>query len=266
MELLCRMDVINLYQCDPGFCTGKRVFPYHYLLYVHNGKGRYRIGNRVYPAGMGDLFYCPPQEIDDIMADSADPFLLSGIEFTCGDSLFPQTNLPPAVNLLPDPFCISLVREMVREYSYGMNRGETVCSHLLTVLILRAARLWQRGASDKRNVVSAMLDYIRDNLDREVTHAELSREFSYHKNSINRLLMESTGMSLKNYQIDLRIKKASVLLAYSDKSIQEIAGLCGYQNVSFFSRQYKQKTGATPLQFRKEGRSYLKQDAVDIME
>jgi len=27
-----RLDVINLYQCDPGFTTQERVFDYDYLL------------------------------------------------------------------------------------------------------------------------------------------------------------------------------------------------------------------------------------------
>lgn len=266
MELKCRMDVINLYQCDPGFCTGKRIFPYHYLLYVHNGKGRYRIGNRVYPAGMGDLFYCPPQEIDDIMADGADPFLLSGIEFWCDEGDFLRQNLPLAANLLEDPFCITAIREMIREYSYGITGSQEICNHLLDVLLLRLTRSAQKGAAGKQTVVSAILDYVRENLDRDVTHAELSREFSYHKNSINRMLTEATGMSLKNYQIDLRIKKASALLAYSDKSIQEIAELCGYRNPAFFSRQYKQKTGVSPFTFRKEGKSYLHSAKIETVE
>lgn len=266
MELQCRMDVINLYQCDPGFCTGKRVFPYHYLLYVHNGKGRYRIGNRVYPANRGDLFYCPPQEIDDIMADDADPFLLSGIEFVCNDGEFLRQNLSPASNLLEDSFCISAIREMIQEYSYGITGSQEVCNHLLTVLLLRVTRLVQKGTAGKQTVVSAILDYIRENLNREVTHAELSREFSYHKNSINRMLTEATGMTLKNYQIDLRIKKASALLAYSDKSIQEIADLCGYRNPAFFSRQYKQKTGVSPFIFRKEGKNYFHSTKIETIE
>lgn len=260
MELQCQMDVINLYQCDPGFHTGKRIFPYHYLLYVHNGKGIYQIGSRRCPAKMGDLFYCPPGMANDIIADPTDPFLLSGIEFRCNDDIRLVKSLPEVENILPEPFLGAVIREMVREYSYGMTSGHLVCSHLLNILVLRLLRVTPGGMRGKKDTISALLDYIRENLDREVTHAELSREFSYHKNSINRLLREATGMSLKNYQIALRIKQASVLLTYSDKPIREIAELCGYQNSAFFSRQFREKTGITPLQFRKEGHYYLKNE------
>ena len=256
MNPSCTFSVINLYQCDPGFRTGKRVFPYHYLLYVHTGTGSYKIGGRLYPAAMGDLFYCPPGTANDIIADAADPFLLSGLEFTCEDAALGE-KLQPAVNLLSDPFLAGMIREMVREYSYGLSDSAAVCSSLLSALLLRLARLPRAGAQDGREVVPDLLDYIQANLDRAVTHAELSRVFSYHKNSINRLLIGATGMSLKNYQISLRLKKAAGLLAYSSKSIGEIAELCGYQSAVFFSRQFKEKTGITPLQFRKEGRFYL---------
>lgn len=257
MKPSCELNVINLYQCDPGFRTGKRVFPYHYLLYVHSGIGSYKIGSRLYPAAMGDLFYCPPGTANDIIADTADPFLLSGIEFTSDNDAALREKLQSAVNLLPEPFLIETIREMVREYAYGLSDSGAVCSSLLSALVIRLARLPRAGAQDSREVVPAILDYIRANLDRTVTHAELSRVFSYHKNSINRLLTDAAGMSLKNYQISLRLKKAAALLTYSSKSVSEIAELCGYQSAVFFSRQFRQKTGITPLQFRKEGRFYL---------
>lgn len=257
MDLHCQMHVTNLYQCDPGFRTEKRIFPYHYLLYVHKGKGWYRIGNHTYTAAAGDLFYCPPNEANTIMASEEDPFLLSGIEFVCNQEQLLEDGLPTAENILSDPFLVSSIREMMMEYRYGRTYSAAIGSHILASLLLRLLREPRSNTSDKRDTVSSLLHYIQNHLDRQVTHAELSREFSYHKNSINHLLKTATGMSLKNYQLALRIKKASVLLAYSDKTIREIAELCGYQSTPFFSKQFKEKTGTTPLQFRKNGKNHL---------
>ena len=100
MELQCQMNVTNLYQCAPGFCTEKRILPYHYLLYVHKGKGWYRIGNHTYTAAAGDLFYCPPNEANTIIASEEDPFLLSGIEFVCNQEQLLEDGLPTAEPLL----------------------------------------------------------------------------------------------------------------------------------------------------------------------
>ena len=90
-----------------------------------------------------------------------------------------------------------------------------------------------------------------NNYDKEITHNLLSEIFSYHKNSINRILLKSTNMTLKNYIIDIRMKKACEFLLYSNKTVAEIAELCGYSSSVFFSRQFKQKNGITPLEYRK---------------
>ncbi len=263
MKPACDFGVINLYQCDPGFRTGERIFDFHYLLYVHSGSGKYRIAEKLYQARMGDLFYCPPGVVDVIIADATDPFLLSGLEFTCGITT-PIDGLQPMVNLLSEPFLIEMIRELIEEYAYGLADSKVICDGLLNALVARLKRLSQ-GVQGGREIVPALLEYIQANLDREVTHAELSRVFSYHKNSINRLLIGATGMSLKNYQISLRLKKAAGLLTHSGKSVSEIAELCGYQSAVFFSRQFKEKVGITPLQFRKRGNFTLGMDKSNEM-
>ena len=251
MKLKCKMQVINLYQCDPGFCTGMRVLSCQYLLYVHSGKGAYQIGDTIYQASMGDIFYCPAGKGHMILADTKEPFLLSGIEFCC-DHVKIEKHLLPVGNILFDPFLISVIREMIHEYTYGMTDSEWVCDQLLTTLILRLMRIFQNEEFKRESIVSTILEYIHSHWNQEIPHSELSRKFSYHKNSINRLLISATGMPLKQYQIDLRIKKACTLLAYSEKTIEEIAELCGYSSDTYFCRQFKEKVGITPSEFRRK--------------
>lgn len=245
MPSLC-LDAVNLYQCEPGFATERRVFDYDYLLYVHSGKGKYKIGGVTYDAAMGDLFYCPPFVGNTIMADETDPFLLSGLEFLAPDY---REALARSYSLLPHRFLIEAIGEMVKEYRYGKNGAEGICGALLSVLLKNLKRMG--GAAGNREPAQEILEYIAQNLHRPLTHKELSQVFSYHKNSVNRLLVRETGLSFKNYLIELRIRRASELLKYSGKSMEEIAGFCGYGSAVFFSRQFREKTGMTPLQFRK---------------
>lgn len=269
------MKVINLYQCDAGFTTEKRVFDYDYLLYVHSGKGIYKIGSTSYTAAMGDLFYCPPFVGNTIIADSKDPFLLSGVEFCPDVESVSGVQFCPGVqacepdyrrilktrfSLLSNRFLIETVWEMIREYRYGKIGSEEICDALLAVLLENLQRMSQGAEEGKTDPAKEILDYIADNLHRPITHQELSRVFSYHKNSINRLLVRETGLSLKNYVIELRIRKASELLKYSNKSIGEIGEFCGYNSAVFFSRQFREKTGMTPMQFRNSYLQHQKQE------
>ena len=139
---------------------------------------------------------------------------------------------------------------MIREYQYRKIDSAQINDALLSVLLKNLQRMAQGTGFRKRDPATEILDYISDNLHRSITHQELSSLFSYHKNSINRLLIRETGLSLKNYVIELRIRKASELLKYSNKSIGEIGELCGYNSPVFFSRQFREKTGFTPKEYR----------------
>jgi len=242
-----RFNIINLYQCSPGFATKERFLNYDYLLYVHEGKGIYKIGNTTYNASMGDIFYCPPFVPNTIIADSENPFLLSGLEFYAPSY---RDTLKQSFSLLQDPFLIQAINQMIREYQYKKNGSENICDALLKVLLENLLRFSQESGSTRHNLTQDILEYINMNLHRTITHLELSQIFSYHKNSINRLLIRETGLSLKNYVIELRIRRSSEFLKYSNKSISEIAELCGYSSTTFFSRQFREKTGITPMQYR----------------
>lgn len=50
----------------------------------------------------------------------------------------------------------------------------------------------------------------------------------------------------------LRINRAKILLTKTDKSITQIAAECGYDDFTYFSRQFKKSTNMTPRDYRKE--------------
>lgn len=89
---------------------------------------------------------------------------------------------------------------------------------------------------------------------RGLTNKELSREFHYHPDHISKVVLEHTGMTLKQYVIDLRIRAALNLLVYSDMSIKSIAAASGYDNVHYFTRIFKNKTGFPPGYLRQKTR------------
>ena len=60
------------------------------------------------------------------------------------------------------------------------------------------------------------------------------------------------SVSVKDDVITARIKRARQLLAHTNMRVQEIAEMCGYNNDNHFMRQFKEKTGLTAAQYRKE--------------
>lgn len=62
-----------------------------------------------------------------------------------------------------------------------------------------------------------------------------------------------TGMSANDFVKSLRLKKATALLQENRYTVYEIAGMVGYENSKYFSREFKKQFGQTPSEYaRKE--------------
>ncbi|MCI6732887.1 MAG: AraC family transcriptional regulator, partial [Lachnospiraceae bacterium] len=60
-----------------------------------------------------------------------------------------------------------------------------------------------------------------------------------------------SGVSPVNYLIQLRIEQAKRMLKESNLTILEISMECGFNNTSYFIRQFRKYTGKTPREYRR---------------
>lgn len=61
-----------------------------------------------------------------------------------------------------------------------------------------------------------------------------------------------TGLSIKEFILDIRIKRSAKLLAESDKTISEISYMTGFVNPKYFSTIFRKHFGQTPSEYRKK--------------
>ncbi|MCD7060615.1 helix-turn-helix domain-containing protein [Pelagibacterium xiamenense] len=80
--------------------------------------------------------------------------------------------------------------------------------------------------------------------------AAVARDLGISYSTLRRLFRQHTGISLKQYQTEVRIRRACELLRNSDKSIKEIAGHLGYNSAFHFSTQFQKATGVAPSHWR----------------
>jgi len=98
-----------------------------------------------------------------------------------------------------------------------------------------------------------VLSLLRLNQSSLCDYAAIAREMGLSEGSLRRKFKATTGMSLHSYVLQQRMVQARNLLAETDLPIKTIAARLGYSNVYFFSRQFKQLTGAAPGAFRQSG-------------
>ena len=99
---------------------------------------------------------------------------------------------------------------------------------------------------------STVLQYIRENLHREVTLEELADLVHLNKNYLVRLFRETYGQTPIKMLIDMRLEHACDLIANTEMPVAEIAAACGYSSASYFIAEYKKHFGITPLRQRQQ--------------
>ncbi|MDI9873643.1 substrate-binding domain-containing protein [Flectobacillus rivi] len=79
---------------------------------------------------------------------------------------------------------------------------------------------------------------------------KLSRELGMSRVQLFRKISALTNKNVTDYIADFKLLKAKALLKESDKTISEIAYELGFNNPSYFTTFFKQKTNQTPSEWR----------------
>lgn len=96
--------------------------------------------------------------------------------------------------------------------------------------------------------VCAATQYINENLSARLTAQSVSTHVGVSKYHFLRLFKRLTGVTLSHYINALRCERARQLLEQGEYKIKEAACLCGFSNLSYFSRTFRQHIGMLPSQ------------------
>ncbi len=77
------------------------------------------------------------------------------------------------------------------------------------------------------------------------------RQLGYHPDYGNALFRQVFGLSARQYESTLRLRRAKMLLLDDVLSVGEIASRLGYADSNRFSRQFKRWCGVSPLAFQR---------------
>lgn len=107
----------------------------------------------------------------------------------------------------------------------------------------------QKSQDENDNIVQYAKTYIKGHLAEDLSRSSIAEVVHLSPDYLSHLFREKTGKTITAYISEKRIQKAEKMLADSSCSISEIAIACGFQNISYFSRQFKAYTGKTPQEY-----------------
>jgi AraC-like DNA-binding protein len=98
------------------------------------------------------------------------------------------------------------------------------------------------------------LDFMRENLHRDISRDEVARHAGISPSHFSRLLKERTGRSFTELLRQCRVDLACELLQGTERTLAEVADTCGFCDQAYFTRVFQDVKGATPRQFREANR------------
>lgn len=120
-------------------------------------------------------------------------------------------------------------------------------------------RLSQLRTGFSRTEHPLYLQYVRPAIQKIESHLSdpldvdnLAEQLHITPQYLTRLFQRFVGSSVRSYITVLRISRAKeLLISRPYTTLDGIAALCGYRDVSYFISVFRQQTGTTPKQFRK---------------
>lgn len=108
-----------------------------------------------------------------------------------------------------------------------------------------------RGRESADDWVERFCHILGEDLDARAPLTEMAADLPVGYERLRKLFAERLGISPGEYRLRRRLDRARSLLARRELSIKEIAARLGYPDAFAFSRQFRQRAGHSPRQFRK---------------
>lgn len=139
-------------------------------------------------------------------------------------------------------------------FSLCISQDELYNSLLSRLMQYREDILGKHGEQIKNflSPIEQAISYIDQNYYRELDLASISRLISMNSSYFSSLFKKKTGLTFSTYLQNVRLEKAKKLLLHSNSKLYEISESIGISNVKYFCRLFKNYTGMTPSEFKKQ--------------
>lgn len=152
-------------------------------------------------------------------------------------------------------FISDIVEELQEEFFSKKSQRAELMNLKARELFIKLSRFPENTSDD---TVAGQLRRVRrkmlGTLDRPWSVAALAAELSLSPSRFHALYHAQYGTSPIDDLVRARIEMAQYELTATEHSVGEIAFSLGYNNVSHFSRQFKEYVGVSPLQYSKRQR------------
>lgn len=110
----------------------------------------------------------------------------------------------------------------------------------------------ESGNTEERILlIKAVMEYMKEHYDEHISLSALAERFGVSEGHLCRLFKAVTNLSVVEYLNYYRISMSTGLLRETTRDIGEIAGMTGFNNISYYNKVFKRYMNMTPSEFRR---------------
>lgn len=281
---------VNHIHFPEEYTVAKRILYDHEFLYCLDGQAKMEYQNQTFLIQKGDLFHIEPfmenrmfveknhsfsahcVHFDFMKLDSKWDFSatwayfihpLTPKEIQRMEELTHRPNPVPKDFFFPPLLCnlnrsvmAPLFRELYRTYG-RIHRGDSLKLKAVFLQILSQI-YFELDSQDTKNsfdhIAYEAIYYMKEHFSSPITAVSLAQRFDLSPKYFGSLFKKSTGMTIQEKLLSIRMEHASQLLIYTGYPIEEIAERVGISDVFYFTKLFKREKGLPPGQYRRQFR------------
>jgi AraC-like DNA-binding protein/quercetin dioxygenase-like cupin family protein len=269
-----KVVTIHYYEFDKNFVFEGERHNFWEMVYVDKGQVEICREDAVQIFSQGELVFHRPNEFHAIRAHNSSPnfFVISFVCLSPAMAHFEGFHTVLEAGL--KPFLSSIIYESEKTFQIPKNDptlkrlekkenatigGEQLIKLYLEELLIHLMRgmagknnvmVFQSKESMETQLVVDIKAYIEKNVSEVFRVDALCKQTGYGKSYLSRVFREQTGKTLAAYAIQMKIKKAKVLIRESELNFAQISYRLSFDNPQYFSRVFKRVTGMTPTEFK----------------
>ncbi len=149
------------------------------------------------------------------------------------------------MELLPSPALggQQLIKNYLEILLIGMMRAETERADADVIFL--------REEETGEGITSRAIAYMKENLTKKLSVAEICEEVHYNKSYLFRTFKKDTGSTVMEYFIRLKIEQAKRYLREGTLNVAQIAETLAFDTPNYFTKTFRRITGYSPLQYKK---------------
>lgn len=225
-----------------------------------SGSGTHKINGKSYPIRRGELHLMKLTDIHEFFfEDNCGLYLvqiptsylskdINTVILNCPEDMiayFDEAELDKVERLF-----FALADEFGKNKPYSSEIIKNIITTICLLLFRKLSITPDSACRKSDNRINDIIIFLQNNFQESLTVEKIAEKFYMNSEYFSRYFKSRMGIAVREYLTEIRMGYAKKLVCQSEHKILDICMVCGYNSITTFLRDFKQKYHCTPKQMR----------------